>query len=49
MNLSKNNSTRLHRVSASALWYEILEDTIIINEENNVLIETQNAQNTKIM
>lgn len=33
MNLLKNNSTRVHRVAASALQYKILADNIIINEE----------------
>lgn len=33
MNLSKNNSTRVHRVIASALQIKILEATTIIDEE----------------
>ena len=48
MNLSKNNSTRVHRVAASALQYKILEDNNNHQWGENVLIETQNAQHTKI-
>lgn len=47
MNLSKDNSTRVHRVTASALQIKILEANIIIDEGKNVLKETQNAQNIK--
>ena len=36
MILSKNISTRVHRVAASALQYKILEDNIITNEEKSL-------------